>query len=89
MKRKQFTSGDLLMRGKYIKTPTSSFVRGVQYVKRTQELLIQFAKSTYAYADVHPLTARGLVKTKSVGSYWHRNIKGKFISQRFDSVVIQ
>ncbi len=76
------SDGDIIMSGVFCPTPTSSFIHGVQYIKCSKRLFITFRDSMYRYVNVHPLTARRMVETYSVGKYWHRNIRGKYESER-------
>ena len=69
-------AGSIVMQGAFVPTPTSSFIQGVQYSKRLRLLTVFFKKSTYRYRGVHPITARRMVETNSVGRYYHRNIVG-------------
>ena len=76
------SAGDIIMSGVFCPTPTSSFIQGVQYVKRSKRLFITFKDGMYRYVGVHPLTARRMVEAYSVGKYFYRNIRDKFEFER-------
>lgn len=55
---------------------TSSHVKSVEYDEETQELVVGFGKSSYAYSGVEPGVAHGFSEAISAGSYLDTFIKG-------------
>jgi hypothetical protein len=57
----------------------SSSVAAYGYDEATRTLAVRFLNGgVYHYADVPPETATGLGSAKSIGSYLHAHIRGKF-----------
>jgi hypothetical protein len=63
-----------------MKKVTSSNIDAIGYDEKTKELHVKFAASgkTYSYPGVDSDLHRRLLGSESVGSFFHRHIKGKF-----------
>lgn len=57
---------------------TSSNLKGIGYDPKTRELHIEFPNGTYIHHDVPQEEYDALVNAGSLGSHYHRSIKGKF-----------
>ena len=79
---KSQSTGDMVMKGVFVPTPSSSFIKGVQFIAQNKKLLIFFGRSTFEYRDVHANTARRMASAVSPGKFYHRNIRGKHQSAK-------
>lgn len=62
---------------------TSSNIASVAYVTETSTLYIAFkGNSIYAYSDVSPDVAAGLLTASSVGSYFAKNIRDHYATRK-------
>ena len=58
---------------------SSSNIKSVGWDPTDKTLAVEFADgSIYHYSDVEKDVHEGLVSAKSVGSYLHKNVKGKY-----------
>lgn len=64
----------------------SSAIESANYNPKTKDLLIDFGKSQYTFAQVEPEVIESLIEADSAGSYYHANIKGKYSSVREVSI---
>lgn len=59
----------------------SSAINQVYYDSETKEMKLRFKSGPtfYSFYDVPPRIVCGLAKAESVGKYYHRNIRGRYI----------
>lgn len=65
----------------------SSQVAALGYDPETHNLAVQFVDSpgkTYVYSDVEPATYSEMTAAESKGSFFYRNIKGKYPFDRIE-----
>ncbi len=64
-------------------TPESSNIISVKYSNEDKQFLVVFkGEFSYLYKDVPQDVAQGALNAKSIGSFVHKNIKGKFIEEK-------
>jgi hypothetical protein len=57
----------------------SSTIRSISYTEETNQLLVEFKSGgTYEYSDVDKETFNEFISHPSVGSYFHKTIKGNY-----------
>lgn len=60
----------------------SSHLQSATYDKESEDLTVTFQDGQgYRYLNVPPSTYRGLTLAGSAGSYFHRNIRSRFLSE--------
>jgi hypothetical protein len=60
---------------------SSSFIQNVSWDTNTEVLLVKFVSgTTWVYQDVPEEIYNRLVKSPSVGQYFNKNIRNKYIS---------
>lgn len=56
----------------------SSNIKAVGFDHEADTLHIEFNNGTYVFKDVPPEAHRALMDAESVGSHFHKHIKGKY-----------
>ena len=56
----------------------SSHIKDIGYDPDTQELIVDFGRASYAYANVPPQVAEGFSNAPSAGVYLDTQIKGVY-----------
>jgi hypothetical protein len=61
----------------------SSHIQAASYDRESEDLTITFQDgSQYLYRNVPPSTYRSLTLADSVGSFFHRNIRSRYLSEQ-------
>jgi len=63
----------------YFRPVTSSQIKEVAYDQKSETLYIRFKKNdkTYSYTPISKKTHQEMMKSDSVGKYFHKHIKSK------------
>lgn len=62
---------------------SSSHIQQADYDRESEDLTITFQDgSQYVYRNVPPSTYRGLTLAESCGSFFHRHIRSRFMSEQ-------
>lgn len=60
-------------------TPTSSNIAAISFDPETDTLTVEFRDgNSYDYFNVQPSTYRAFTQAGSAGSFFHRQIKGRY-----------
>lgn len=72
----------------FIAVDKSSTIKGLSYDKTTKILNITFKNgSVYSYYGVHYNRFNAFARSESVGKYFAKNIKGKYLNEKRTFVI--